>query len=783
MSNLATVTSYYKAGLSVIPLRTDGSKSPKVKWRDSIDSRMSLYALTPHFISEGARSGIGIVCGKVSDNLEVLDFDDPLAFDEWRNIVSPEPFDTLPIVRTPSGGTHVYYRCETIEGNQVLAADTDGSVRIETRGQGGMVVTAGSPPETHKSRAPYQLIQGDLTQVPVISPADRSEYFNAAKSLNRFVKPVLATPAKTASEGETGDRPGDAFAAATSWETILEPHGWKLISGTGDFGSWNKPGSHSGENHATTNDGSFYCFSTSAPPFDGGKAYGKFGVYALLNFAGDYSKAAAELVRKGFAADRTDLLTERLYAPAKGNEEATPEKPKKEKRSGADTSYDQAVKFLASHTVRKFNEKFYRYDGRSYVQVEDFGDEVRKFLHRQRKEDSKINCDNSRVANIVANIGAMVRLDGSRLPPFHCINGTVPEKTIIFANGMLDAERFLETGDASLAPHDPQLFNTVCLPYAFNPKATCENWRHFLGSVFDDDDRCDLLQEWFGYCLFPGNRFQKLMILEGPPGAGKGTISRLLRTLIGTSNYCGTDLRTLISPFGLSQIVDKRVTAIGEINLEGSTEKVRMMETVNSIVGNDEVTVNGKYQKAYSTPIDTKFLLSCNGLPTFLDPSGAFARRALIIPFLKHFQREADLDLGDKLDIDAPGICLWALNGYRRLMKNRKFTIPAISQAKMDESRRQNSPSLAFIQDRLIVDKRLDAGNLPGVEFCDRPICVNRDAVRNAFNVWLQEEGRSAHYSYLMRDLKAMLPGFDPNANFKVDGVRIYRGIDLKDRS
>ena len=73
--------------------------------------------------------GVGLVCGKLSDNIEAIDID--LKYDltgtllqrysdEIKNI-SPELLSKLVVQKTVSGGYHFIYRCNTIEGNKKLA--------------------------------------------------------------------------------------------------------------------------------------------------------------------------------------------------------------------------------------------------------------------------------------------------------------------------------------------------------------------------------------------------------------------------------------------------------------------------------------------------------------------------------------------------------------------------------------------------------------------------------------------------------------------------------------
>ena len=114
-----------------------------------------------------------------------MDFDDPRMWDPWLAVVEvyyPGLLEHAPVVLTPSGGRHVFYRCDEIEGNLKLAYQADGTIGIETRGQGGQAVLPGSPPGTHKSGGTYRLISGDFARIPRVTPKERQRLLEVARS-------------------------------------------------------------------------------------------------------------------------------------------------------------------------------------------------------------------------------------------------------------------------------------------------------------------------------------------------------------------------------------------------------------------------------------------------------------------------------------------------------------------------------------------------------------------------------------------------------------------------
>ena len=60
-----------KIGVSVVPLRTDGSKLPKIKWAVYQTRIMADFEIETHFEDCG---GVAAITGEIS-NLYVLDFD------------------------------------------------------------------------------------------------------------------------------------------------------------------------------------------------------------------------------------------------------------------------------------------------------------------------------------------------------------------------------------------------------------------------------------------------------------------------------------------------------------------------------------------------------------------------------------------------------------------------------------------------------------------------------------------------------------------------------------
>jgi hypothetical protein len=99
-----------------------------------------------------------------------------------------------------------------------------------------------------------------------------------------------------------GSSPADTYDAATSWAEVLEPHGWRCLDTDPDAhdARWLHPNATSQLSahirHVGDGKPVLKVFTTSTVFETDGKAYTRFGAYALLNHGGDMSAAAKHLL-------------------------------------------------------------------------------------------------------------------------------------------------------------------------------------------------------------------------------------------------------------------------------------------------------------------------------------------------------------------------------------------------------------------------------------------------------------------------------------------------------
>lgn len=284
MTTKEAACAYLDAGLSVIP--TDKpTKKPKVSTWAAFQQLPATKEQATEWFQNGA--ALAVICGKVSGNLEIIDFDKPGAAKEWADLLKSWNcggiLSKLVIEKSQRGGTHAAYRFSgEPQGNQKLALAADKTVKIETRGEGGYCLTA--PTDG------YSLKQGQWTDLPVLTADERDALLSAARYFDESPKEYV---------NRDQGRVGDDYNARASLAEIITPKGWVRASGT-DL--WTRPGKNPKEGHSASwnhrGNGHFVVFSSSAGIDPG--AYDLFGLYARLHHGGDFKAAAIAASRSGY---------------------------------------------------------------------------------------------------------------------------------------------------------------------------------------------------------------------------------------------------------------------------------------------------------------------------------------------------------------------------------------------------------------------------------------------------------------------------------------------------
>lgn len=299
MSNItAKAKEYLEAQLSVIPTKED--KRPALPtWLPYQSQRLKEDEVDTLFKTA---KGIGIICGAISGNLEVIDVD--TKHDEtgylWEDLKTllednlPDLYSSLVIAQTKSGGYHIYYRCSSINGNLKLSTKLNREVLVETRGEGGYVI---APPTIG-----YKYIQGEPINIPTITLEERDIILSISRSFNEIdeVKPKVSTTSAT-TYNSTGLSPFEDYNQRGDIVGLLESKGWRVINQRGDRINLLRPGSTDSKTSGNYHTGLkvLRVFSSSTV-FNPDKGYSPAMVFSLLECNEDSKLAYRKLLDLGY---------------------------------------------------------------------------------------------------------------------------------------------------------------------------------------------------------------------------------------------------------------------------------------------------------------------------------------------------------------------------------------------------------------------------------------------------------------------------------------------------
>ena len=280
-----------------------------------------------------------------------------------------------------------------------------------------------------------------------------------------------------------------------------------------------------------------------------------------------------------------------------------------------------------------------------------------------------------------------------------------PADIIIFNNGVLDVNQYVQ-GKHKLRTANPLFFSLSSIPHDLGPRCVSPLWLEFLADVFNDDqERINLLQEWFGYNLVPDMSFEKFMILVGRPRSGKGTVLSTLSAVLGNEQVCSTNLRTLCGSFGYQPMLGKLAAFMGDVRTPRYGDLGTALERILQIVGKDSVSINRKNLPILSNiQLCCRFTIALNDFPSLPDYANALEPRLLLLDFPNSYWGAEDRTLKSRLEAEAKNIVPWALEGLKRLRLNDGFTSPKSSDKAINSLRDVISPITTFVKEWCILD-------------------------------------------------------------------------------
>jgi putative DNA primase/helicase len=655
---LAAARAYVASGLSVVPVRADGSKAPAVAWK-AYEKRRAIDFELHKWFSADRPIGIAIIGGVVSGVLEIIDFDDPALVAPWINAIGavrPGLVERLPRIATPKGGAHFYYRAPAVEHNQKLAVAEDKHVLIETRGEGGYVLAPPSHPSCHPLGKAYVHADGPLlTEIPTISAEERTTLLETARSFNRAPKKVIG-PGEKGNPEKTGEEaPGDDFNARATWDEVLEPYGWRKAKIDGPIVYWRRPGKTDDGHSASVGfcGDNLHVFSSNATPFEPDATYSKWAAITFLKYGGDFKKSAKDLLDLGY-----------------GQKTARKKKAEDEETI---TDIDAASTFVA-HFGKNFRycqpwSKWLAWDERRWVVDNRNAAYARSTEVAANANDKRQKAERISATLHVARPTLAITPEEMDRDPWtlNCLNGTLNLK------------------DGTFREHSRDDFLTKLCPTSYLPDAKAERWEKFLMEIMSGNvELISYLQRLVGYALTGVIREHVLPIAYGTGANGKSTFLGTLRHILGT-DYAAETAPDLIMTRSHAAHPTERADLAGKrfvTTIEVEDGRHLAENFVKQLTGGDDLKVRRMREDFWTLKPTWKIFMATNNKPEIKGMDAGIWRRVRLIPFSVTISPAAiDTMLGEKLLGEASGILAWAVRGCLDWQKKGLHDPPAVTEA------------------------------------------------------------------------------------------------------
>lgn len=267
------------------------------------------------------------------------------------------------------------------------------------------------------------------------------------------------------------------------------------------------------------------------------------------------------------------------------------------------------------------------------------------------------------------------------------------------ANGML------RLNDKMLLPFNPSYRRRNKLAVPFHAEAKCPLFLETLMRPALDKGELDLLQRWCGLALIGENIAQKILILIGTAGGGKGTFVRVLNGIIGQVNLASLRTQLLGERFEIGRFLGK--TLLYGADVPENFLNHRGASVLKALTGYDPVTV--EFKNSNESPyLICKFnvIATCNSrLTVHLEGDTEAWRRRLVIVDYHKLKPESVISNLDQqiLTTEAPGVLNWMLEGLDKLRADGwQLHLTEAQQASVDNLLLESDGHAVFVKDNLI---------------------------------------------------------------------------------
>lgn len=752
---------WYDAGCSVIRVALDGTKRPDGAWKQYQTGRAERDTVD-HWFAD-SHPGVGLVCGTVSGNLELLELEgravaagmvtalrdtaaDAGIPDAWQRI------STGCAVMSPSGGLHLLYRVEGgVTGNTKLARRLDERAQpqplIETRGEGGFVVAAPSHGPVHPTGRAWQFVSGSPDTIPTITADERDALHAAARSLDQLPTPE-PIPEPTVLDNDhaaNGTAPGADYNTRGTWEQLLTPHGWVPVRRIGNATYWRRPGKNIGISAVTGGEAADYLYVwTTSTELPSERAMSKWRAYAMLEHAGDFSTAAKQLRADGYGQTapppQRPVLT---VIDSNSNGHVTDGTSARQPIPDPITSLERSDDGNALALVDQYGDiirycpergRWLHWTSHRWEWCPPGGGVIREYAKQIAR--SLPETDHAALRHKARSLGAIGTTS--------MLTQAATDSRVVVTLDQLDARPLelntpagiinLVTG--AVEAHDPAKLHTRITAVAPDFEVASELWTQFLADTFaGHHELIDYLQRLVGYSATGVVRDHVLPFAFGPGGNGKGVFLEATRGVLGDYATTAPAKFLMAQVYSaheteIARLAGARMVVCSEVDEHDKFDEAKTKQ----LTGGDTLTARFMRQDHFTFSPTHKLWLMGNHQPSVTGGGHSFWRRLRIIPFANIVPDERQVDdlQGILVRDHGPAVLAWIVTGAVEYLSHGLATPDSVLAATSQYAHDQDTIG-RFIEERCHL--------APNARTHVR-VAVTK--LREAYETWAAAEGEHA---------------------------------------
>ena len=374
----------------------------------------------------------------------------------------------------------------------------------------------------------------------------------------------------------------------------------------------------------------------------------------------------------------------------------------------------------------------------------------------QKKSFPEETMKESFVSNVIANLKPMLEKE-SKLPFIRNHEGDI--KDLIFVkNGAI---KVYPNKVEVLCSNLKNQFTQHRFPVKYDAKKESKIYVPLVKQIFEEkeekEEKTKALQEFLGACLFPDCFRHKFLLLYGQGRNGKGVLCAAIKAI------CGKYTTLSLNDMNISKNKFKAAQLDGSIvNVSSDDDALKAnVDILKILSAGEEIVVERKNEHSYKMTNTCKLIIATNKEPNFSDKSNAIWSRVLIIQIkfqvdeYKQNEDYSDIDWWRNQSDELSGVLNWAIEGWQRLKKNKKYTLIPESKELIEDSRNLVNPEREFLLENY-------------EEISDKAKEISISVIYGEYSSWCEAGGyNKKNKTVLGREIRNAFPNVTKSRNAK----------------